>query len=209
MMFFLVLFIHFIIFVLSLPINSYNKITSNIEKNIYYTIVVNFYNFIFYRPLAIYAFDLLSREVMQLLFLREYKIINYILLFVYFSLLIAVYIWYLIYIKNITIWTNTISFDESIKTFPFDHYSSSKYDVILLTIKLIIAVNKNYEYFNGKIIDYIILFNIFLIIVIFYGYSVYLIYIYFFSDNCLYISNNFYNLKRYFDILLIFELIPL
>ena len=207
MIFYFVLIIHFIIFFLSLTIKDYNT-APNLENNTYYKIVVNFYNFIFHRPLAIYAFDLFSREMMKLLFIKEYKIADYILLFVYFFLLIAIYIWHLIYIKNITIWTNIISPDKS-RTFPFDNYFSSKYDIILLTIKLIIAINKNYYYFDGNIINYLILFNIFLIIVSFYGYSIFLIYIYFFSDNCLYIFNNFYNSMRIFNILLIFELIPL
>ena len=207
MIFYFALIIHFIIFFLSLPIKDYN-IVPKLERNIYYKIVVNFYNFIFYRIFTIYAFDLFSREIMKLLFIKEYKIIDYILLFVFFLFLITIYIWHLIYIQSITIWTNIIYFEKSI-SFPFDNYFSSKYDIMLLTIKLIILINKNYYYFNGNIIDYIILFNIFLIFVIFYGYSLYLIYIYFFSVNCLYIFQNFYNLMRHFNILLIFELIPL
>ena len=205
---YIVLIIHFIIFFLSLPKYNYYTI-SNINENIYYKLVSNFYDYIFHRPLSLYAFDIFSREVMKLLFIKEYKIIEYILLFVYFFILIVIYIWNLVYVKKVNILVNFVFHNSCISYYPFDQFFGSKYDMVLLTIKLFIAINKNYEFYNGKSIDYIVLFNIFLILIIFYGYSLYLIYIYFFSYQCLYIFNNFYNLIRNFNILLIFEIIPL
>ena len=203
-----VLIIHLIIFFYALPKNDYH-IVSNIEPNIYYKIILNFYDYIFHRPMSIYAFDIISREIMKLLFDKDYNIAKYILLFIFSFALLFIFIWHIVYINKINIWNNFISAESSINFYPFDHFFGTKYDLILLSIKFFIAVNKNYEYFNNNKVDYIVLFNIFLIFVIFYGYSLYLIYLYFLSYNCLYIFNNFYNCIRNYNILLIFELIPL
>ena len=159
---YIVLIIHFIIFFLSLPKYNYYTI-SNINENIYYKLVSNFYDYIFHRPLSLYAFDIFSREVMKLLFIKEYKIIEYILLFVYFFILIVIYIWNLVYVKKVNILVNFVFHNSCISYYPFDQFFGSKYDMVLLTIKLFIAINKNYEFYNGKSIDYIVLFNIFII----------------------------------------------
>ena len=207
--FYLLLMIHFIVFYFSMPKNDFH-IISNIKYNIYYKIVVNFYDFIFYRPLAIYGFDIFSREIMKLLlFIKEYNLIDYILLFIYVFFLIVIYIWHLEYIKRINIWTNFMSSNSSVSYYPFDIFFSCKYDIVLLTIKVIIAITKNYEFFRDNYIDYITLFNIFLILIIFYGYAAYLIYIYFFSHKALYIFDNFNNAMRTFNILIISQLVLL
>ena len=206
--FYLVLIIHFIIFFFSLPKYHYNILT-NINDNIYFKLVVNFYDYIFHRPLAIYAFDIFCREIMKLLFINEFSISEYLLLFVYFLILIIIYIWHVIYIKKVNIWTNFITYDSCISNYPFDNFYGSKYDLTLLTIKLFISINKNYEFYNGNKIDYIVLFNIFLILVIFYGYSIYLYYVFLFSNKCLYIFKNCFNGMRTYNVLLLFETIPL
>ena len=208
-LFYILLMIHFIIFYFSMPKNDFH-IISNIQYNIYYKIVVNFYDYIFHRPLAIYGFDIFSREIMKLLlFIKDYNIIEYILLFIYVFFLIIIYIWHLEYIRRINIWTNFMSSNCSVSYYPFDIFFSCKYDIVLLTIKLIISINKNYGFFKDNYVDYIVLFNVFLLLVVIGGYSAYLFYIYFFSHKVLYIFDNFNNSMRTFNILFILELILL
>ena len=206
--FYLILMIIFVVFFFSLPKSDFH-IIENIENNKYYKIVVNFYDYIFHRPLAIYALDLFSREVMKLLFVKNYNLIDYIALFIYLILLIIIYAWHLEYIGKINSWTNFVSSNSSLNYYPFDYFFGSKYDTVLLTIKLLITLNKNYEYFNGNIVDYIDIFLIFLILLIFYAYLFYIFYLLFFSHKCLYIFDTFYNNFRIFNIILLFELLTL
>ena len=203
-----VFIINLIIFFLFLPKGDFYNI-SNIEGNLFYKINVNFYDYVFHRPLSIYGFDLFTREIIKLLFFKEYKITEYILLLIFFLVLISIFMWHIRYVKRVNVWVNFIFSNCSLKYYPFDYFFSCKYDIVLLAIKLILTINKNYEFYNDNKVDYITLFNIFLLLIIFYGYSIYLIYIFFFSHKCLYIFDNFNNGFRTYNIMLLFQLIPI
>ena len=204
-------YILFILLISLLPKENFFYI-STIEKSLFFSVVIFFYDYIFFRLLSLFCFDFLIKEIMTITNNSTYGFSDVILLFIFSLLIVFFYGSYIIYFLTVNIWTNfrTINSDYLLG-YPFDHFFSPKYDIILLTIKILVSFNKNYEFFHIKDekIDYVVLFIIALIVVIFYSYFIYLIYIIFFSFKCLYILINFYSLIRLFFIILLGEIIIL
>ena len=207
---FLILIILYILLIIFYSI-LYNKEIPIISKEykILYGITINFYDFIFYRLLTIYYLDILSREIIRLSFISNPIFTDIILLFIGIIILIMISFWNVIYFLENNIWSNFYYINFFLKNYCFDTFFSSKFDITLFFAKLIITLNKNYDFYNKNTVNILSVFLISLLLIIIYGYIIYLICMILFTYNSLYINNNFYNKIRIFFILLFNELILL
>ena len=184
------------------------SITSK-EFKILRKITINFYDFIFYRLLSIYYLDILSREIIRLSFISNARYSDEILLFIGIIILIMVFSWNTVYFLKTNIWSNFYYINSFLSNYCFDFFFSSKLDITLFFSKLIIALIKNYDFYNKNMINFFSVFLISLLLIIIYGYIIYFICIILFTHSSLYINNNFFNKVRIFFIMLFAELILL
>ena len=207
---YLVLFFLFIGFLYTIPKSTGGEEeNSNLDEekgNILQVICINFFEYIYFRLSTIYVFDLISREILILVKKTNYETVSLVILFCLILIYLFIIFFYYIYFSSICIWSNIHCVDKedlemSKKYFPFDCFFSYKNDVILLIIKVLIAFNKNYEYYNQQNIinvNYIAIFLISILLIIFYVYILYLVYLIYLSDKCLFLIDNFYNKFRLF-----------
>ena len=174
-----VFFIWYLIYFLSIKNCDLDEISS-FEK-IIQKISINFFDFVLFRIIPIYAFDLFSREIMKLcakVVLGSY--IDYITLFLALFFLGALLILHIIYYSKISVWTNFRIIESYFAFYPYDSFFSAKCDMIFCTLKCVIALEKNYIFYNNNKIDYIAAFLATFLLISFLGYVFYLIYLFFF-----------------------------
>ena len=195
MIIYAVFFIWYLIYFLSIKncdldaISSFEKIIQKIS--------INCFDFILFRIIPIYAFDLFSREIMKLCakeVLGSY--IDYITLFLALSFLGALLILHIIYYSKISVWTNFRIIESYFAFYPYDSFFSAKCDMIFCTLKCVIALEKNYIFYNNNKIDYIAAFLATFLLISFLGYVCYLIYLFFFSYQILYFFMTGFNMLR-------------
>ena len=199
-----VVFIWFLIYFLSINNCDLDSITS-FEK-IIQKISINVFDFILFRILPIYGFDLFSREIMRICAKEALdSYLDYIILFLALFFLGALLILHIIYYSKISVWTNFRIIESYFAYYPYDSFFSAKCDMIFCTLKCVITLEKNYVFYNHDKVDYIAEFLAVLLLISFFGYVSFLIYLFFFSYQILYFFMTGFNMLRTLFIVFLFE----
>ena len=189
-----VLFIWFLIYFLSIrngdldAMPTFNKIIQQIS--------INVFDFVLYRILPIDAFDLLGREIMKASLKASADFAEYITLFIALGFFGTLLILHILYYSKISVWTNFRIIESYFAYYPYDSFFSAKCDMIFCTMKCLIALEKNYVFYNGNKVDYVAEFFVVVLLVTFLGYSCYLVYLFFFSYQILYFFMTGFNMIR-------------
>ena len=198
-----VLFIWYLIYFLSIrncDLDSMTKFNKIIQK-----ISINFFDFVLFRIIPIYAFDLFSREIMKVCSEETNSYIDYIILFFALLFLGSLLILHIVYYSKISVWTNFRIIESYFAYYPYDSFFSAKCDMIFCTLKCVISLEKNYVFYNHDKIDYIAEFLVVFLLISFIGYSFYLVYLFFFSYQILYFFMTGFNMLRTLFIVFMFE----
>ena len=198
-----VIFIWFLIYFLSIRNGDLDSMPT--FQKIIQKISINIFDFILYRILPIYAFDLLSREIMKSCLSEKADYVEYITLFIALGLFGVLLVLHILYYSKISVWTNFRIIESYFAYYPYDSFFSAKCDMIFCTMKCIIALEKNYVFYNNNHIDYIAEFLVVLLLVTFIGYVFFLIYLFFFSYQILYFFMTGFNMIRTLFIVFMFE----
>ena len=198
-----VIFIWFLVYFLSIrngdldAMPTFNKIIQKIS--------INVFDFILYRILPIYAFDILSREIMKSCLSENVGYLEYITLFIALAFFGTLLILHIQYYSKISVWTNFRIIESYFAYYPYDSFFSAKCDMIFCTMKCLIALEKNYVYYNGYKIDYVAEFFVVILLITFIGYCCFLIYLFFFSYQILYFFMTGFNMIRILFIVFMVE----
>ena len=198
-----VLFVWFLIYFLSIrngDLDAMPTFSKIIQK-----ISINIFDFVLYRIIPIYAFDLLSREVMKAWLNEKADYVEYIRLFIALIILGVLLVLHIQYYSKISVWTNFRIIESYFAYYPYDSFFSAKCDMIFCTMKALIALEKNYVYYNGHKVDYVAEFFVVFLLVSFLGYACYLVYLFFFSYQILYFFMTGFNMIRTLFIVFIVE----
>jgi len=174
-------------------------------------ISINFFDFVFFRILPLYGFDVFSREIMKVCSKRldEYSYIDLIILFAALCILGVLLVLHILYYSRISVWSNFRIIESYFTHYPYDSFFSAKCDMIFCTLKCLIALNKNYVFSNQNKIDYISEFLVIMLLITFFGYVCFIIYLFFFSYQILYFFMTGFNMLRLLLILFLTESIIL
>jgi hypothetical protein len=176
---------------------TFNKIVQKVS--------INIFDFILFRIVPIYAFDILGREIMKACLKDSAGYMEYITLFVALCLFGVLLVLHILYYSKISVWTNFRIIESYFAYYPYDSFFSAKCDMIFCTMKCIIALEKNYVFYNNYKIDYVAEFFVVFLVVSFLGYACYLIYLFFFSYQILYFFMTGFNMIRTLFIVFIVE----
>ena len=206
---YVVVAIWFFIYFLSIR-NCNLDLMGPIEKFIQ-NVSINFFDFAFFRILPLYGFDIFSREIMKVCAkgLDEYSNLDLIILFIALFALGGLLILHILYYSRISVWSNFRIIESYFTHYPYDSFFSAKCDMVFCTLKALIALNKNYLFFNQNKINYISEFLTILILLSFFGYVFFIIYLFFFSYQILYFFMTGFNMLRLLLILFLSESIIL
>ena len=174
-------------------------------QKIFDKIFINIYDFIIFRLLPLYGFDSIFRAIFNITAKDHLTIINIILQIVIVCFFFGVIFTHIFYFSNVCLWNNFYIINSYIHTYHYDIFFSRKYDIIMFILKIFISLNKAYIDFNFGNFNRIAMFLTFLSNAIFYFYVIYIIYLFFFSNESLYVYINFSNRLRIFYIIFIFE----
>ena len=174
-------------------------------------ISINFFDFVLFRILPIYGFDLFSREIMKVCAkgLNDFSFLDLIILFVALIILGGLLVLHIIYYSRISVWSNFRIVESYFMHYPYDAFFSAKCDMIFCTLKCIIALNKNYLFYNQNKIDYISEFLALMLLMAFFAYIFFILYLFFFSYQILYFFMTGFNMLRLLLILFLSESIIL
>ena len=198
-----VLFVWFLVYFLSIrngDLDAMPTFTKLIQK-----ISINIFDFVLYRIIPMYAFDLLGREIMKACLNDKADYVEYIRLFIALVIFGVLLVLHIQYYSKISVWTNFRIIESYFAYYPYDSFFSAKCDMIFCTMKAIIALEKNYIFYNGNKVDYIAEFFVVFLLVAFLGYACYLIYLFFFSYQILYFFMTGFNMIRTLFIVFIVE----
>ena len=193
---------------------SYFLLISNCnldELNSFQTFIqklsINIFDYILYRVLPIYGFDIFSREIMKACAkaTSEYTFIDLVILFLALFILGFLVILHIIYYSKISVWSNFRVIESFFMHYPYDSFFSAKCDMIFCVLKCLIALNKNYLFYNDLKVNYISLFLSAMALVTFLGYIFFIVYLFFFSYQILYFFMTGFNMLRLLLLLFMFE----
>ena len=198
-------FIWYLVYFLSIrncdldAMTNFNKLIQKIS--------INFFDFVLFRIIPIYAFDLFSREIMKICSkeIANDSYLDYIILFLSLLFLGALLILHILYYSKISVWTNFRIIESYFAYYPYDSFFSAKCDMIFCTLKCVISLEKKYIFYNQGKIDYIAEFLVVVLLSSFIGYSFYLVYLFFFSYQILYFFMTGFNMLRTLFIVFMFE----
>ena len=168
---------------------------------------INIFDYILYRILPIYCFDVFSREIMKACAkaTNEYTAIDLISLFVALFILGFFVVLHIIYYSKISVWSNFRVIESYFTHYPYDSFFSAKCDMIFCVLKCLITLNKNYLFYNSFHVNYISLFISLMALVAFIGYICFIVYLFFFSYQILYFFMTGFNMLRLLLLLFMFE----
>ena len=183
-------------------LEEFNALQTLVQK-----ISINIFDYILFRILPIYGFDVFSREIMRVCAkaTSEYTVTDLLILFAALFVLGFLTILHIIYYSKISVWSNFRVVESFFTHYPYDSFFSAKCDMIFCTLKCLIALNKNYLFYNNLKVNYISEFLTVLTLVIFIGYILFIIYLFFFSYQILYFFMTGFNMLRLFLLLFMFE----
>ena len=170
-------------------------------------ISINFFDFVLFRILPIYGFDIFSREIMKACS-KGFDDFNYLDLIILFVALFAfggLLILHILYYSRISVWSNFRIIESYFTHYPYDAFFSAKCDMIFCTLKCLIVLNKNYLFYNQNRIDYVSEFLAIMTLVTFFGYVCFIVYLFFFSYQILYFFMTGFNMLRLLLILFLSE----
>ena len=194
-------------FLYFLLISNGNLSELNTVQTIIQKISINIFDYILYRILPIYGFDVFSREIMKACAkaTSEYTIIDLVILFFALFILGFLVILHIIYYSKISVWSNFRVIESFFTNYPYDSFFSAKCDMIFCTLKCLITLNKNYLLYNNLKVNYISLFISVLALLTFIGYICFIVYLFFFSYQILYFFMTGFNMLRLLFLLFMFE----
>ena len=198
-----ILFIWFLLYFLTIrngDLDAMSPLNKIIQK-----ISINVFDLILYRIIPIYAFDLLGREIMKSCLKENADYLEYITLFICLCIFGGLVVFHISYYSKISVWTNFRVIESYFAFYPYDSFFSAKCDMVFCLMKCIIALEKNYVFYNGNKVDYVAEFLIAILLVSFLGYACFLIYLFFFSYQILYFIMTGFNMIRTFFIVFIVE----
>ena len=200
-----VIFFWYLIYFLSIRNCDLDEITA--FDKIIQKISINAFDFVLFRIIPIYAFDLFSREIMKICSkeILSNSYIDYIILFFALFFLGALIVLHILYYSKISVWTNFRIIESYFAYYPYDSFFSAKCDMIFCTLKCIITLEKNYVFYNHDKIDYIAEFLLTFLLVTFLGYVCFLVYLFFFSYQILYFFMTGFNMLRTLFIVFMLE----
>ena len=168
---------------------------------------INIFDYILYRILPIYSFDIFSREIMKKCAkaTSDYTAIDLVILFIALFFLGFLVILHILYYSKISVWSNFRVIESYFTYYPYDSFFSAKCDMIFCTLKCLIALNKNYLYYNNLKVNYISEFLTSITLCIFIGYICFIVYLFFFSYQILYFFMTGFNMLRLLLLLFMFE----
>ena len=189
-----VFFIWFLIYFLSIRNGDLDEMPT--FHKILQKISINVFDFILFRIMPIYGFDLLGREIMKSGLKENADYTEYIILFVALGFFVTLLILHMLYYSKISVWTNFRIIESYFAYYPYDSFFSAKCDMIFCTMKCLIVLEKNYVLYNGNKVDYVAEFFVVILLVTFLGYACYLVYLFFFSYQILYFFMTVFNMIR-------------
>ena len=198
-----VLFIWFLVYFLSIrngdldAMPTFSKIVQKVS--------INVFDFVLFRIAPIYAFDLLGREIMKSCLQESADYVEYITLFIALCIFGVLLILHILYYSKISVWTNFRIIESYFAYYPYDSFFSAKCDMIFCTMKCLIALEKNYVFYNGNKVDYVAEFFVVFLLITFLGYACFLVYLFFFSYQILYFFMTGFNMIRTLFIVFITE----
>ena len=183
-------------------LDEMNPLESLLQK-----ISINVFDYILYRILPIYGFDVFSREIMRICSkpTSEYTLIDLVKLFLALFCLGFLVILHLLYYSKISVWSNFRVIESFFTYYPYDSFFSAKCDMIFCTLKCLITLNKNYLFYNNNKVNYICEFISVMLLFTFIGYVFFIVYLFFFSYQILYFFMTGFNMLRLFLLLFMFE----
>ena len=200
-----IIFIWFLIYFLTIrngDLDSMSPLNKIIQK-----ISINVFDLILYRIIPIYAFDLIGREIMKSCLKENAESSEYITLFISLFIFGGLIVFHISYYSKISVWTNFRVIESYFAFYPYDSFFSAKCDMVFCLMKCIIALEKNYLFYNNNKVDYVAEFLIVILLVSFLGYACFLIYLFFFSYQILYFIMTGFNMIRTLFIVFIVELV--
>ena len=198
-----ILFIWFLIYFLTIrngDLDSMSTCNKIIQK-----ISINVFDFILYRIIPLYAFDLFGREIAKSWLKENADYVDYITMFISLGFFAGLLIFHISYYSKISVWTNFRIIESYFAHYPYDSFFSAKCDMIFCTMKCIIALEKNYVFYNNNKVDFVAEFFIVFLLIAFLGYACFLIYLFFFSYQILYFFMTGFNMIRTLFIVFIVE----
>ena len=198
-----ILFIWFMVYFLTIRNGDLDDMSTC--NRIIQKISINVFDFILYRIIPMYAFDLLGREIMKSWLKDSADYVDYIKLFIGLAFFVGLLVFHISYYSKISVWTNFRIIESYFAYYPYDSFFSAKCDMIFCTMKCIIALEKNYVFYNNNKIDFVAEFFIVFLLISFLGYACFLIYLFFFSYQILYFFMTVFNMIRTLFIVFIVE----
>ena len=127
-------------------LDEMNPVESLIQK-----ISINVFDYILFRILPIYGFDVFSREIMRICSkpTSEYTLVDLIKLIISLFCLGFLVILHILYYSKISVWSNFRVIESFFTYYPYDSFFSAKCDMIFCTLKCLITLNKNYLFYNN------------------------------------------------------------
>ena len=195
-------FFSYFLLIANCSLDEFNTFQTFFQK-----LSINIFDYILYRILPIYGFDLFSREIMKACAkpTSEYTIIDLIILFLALFILGFLVILHIIYYSKISVWSNFRVIESFFTHYPYDSFFSAKCDMIFCVLKCLITLNKNYLFFNNFKVNYISEFISFMALATFIGYIFFIVYLFFFSYQILYFFMTGFNMLRLLLLLFLFE----
>ena len=183
-------------------LDELNPIQTIIQK-----ISINIFDYILFRILPIYGFDIFSREIMKICSkaVSDYTIIDLLILLLSLFILGFLVVLHLIYYSKISVWSNFRVVESFFTHYPYDSFFSAKCDMIFCTLKCLITLNKNFLFYNNLKVNYISEFLAVLSLSIFIGYICFILYLFFLSYQILYFFMTGFNMLRLLLLLFMFE----
>ena len=135
-----IIFIWFLLYFLT--IRNCNLDDMSALNKIIQKISINIFDFLLYRVIPIYAFDLLGREIMKACLKENADILEYIILFIAIAIFGALIVFHMSYYTKISVWTNFRIIESYFAYYPYDSFFSAKCDMIFCIMKCIIALEK-------------------------------------------------------------------
>ena len=195
-------FFSYFLLISNCNLDDLNSLQTLIQK-----ISINIFDYILFRVLPIYGFDLFSREIMRACSkaTSDYTYIDLVVLFFALFILGFFMVLHLIYYSKISVWSNFRVVESFFTHYPYDSFFSAKCDMIFCTLKCLITLNKNYLFYNNYKVNYISEYIAVITLVIFMGYICFILYLFFFSYQILYFFMTGFNMLRLLLLLFLLE----
>ena len=184
--FMIIILIFFLLYELGLLLFT-PKLANNAFVKIFKKIHANLYELFFFRFFSLFTLDVIITLIVKLIYSSYDEESN--LTSTFFSIFVLLMVFIVVFVGSIyhfsinVVWSNMKLFNSSMKYYPFDMKYSFIYDLIFISIKVLISIDKNVYLFSNKEINSHILLFICSALLAIYIYFIYLLYSIFYSEN--------------------------